>query len=401
MSTGARLRSRLRPVDAAREAALGLRSRAWRASLSAFGIAVGIAAAVAVLGISDSSRADLLDQLGAQGNLLTVSAGRDSTGSAQPLPLTAEAMVGHIPPVQAVTAVGLVNGATVRRTAAVPTLASGGISVMAAEPGLPATLHATLAAGVFLNAATARYPAVVLGYQAATTLGISTVAADTQVYVAGHYFTVVGILNPVPLAQEIDEAALIGFPVAQSVLGESGNPTELYLRAAPDQVQAVASVLPFSANPVHPEATSVIWPSSLLAARLTAKSAFTGLFLGLGAVAVFVGGVGIANIMVISVLERRSEIGLRRALGATRRHVAAEFFTESLLLSAAGGLGGVLLGAAVTVAEASARHQRIVVPPAAVGIGIGVAVAVGALAGVYPAARAARLSPTEALRGAA
>jgi putative ABC transport system permease protein len=209
---------------------------------------------------------------------------------------------------------------------------------------------------------------------------------------------VIGILRPVPLAPEIDEAALVGFPVADSLLGLGGHPTEIYLRSAPDQVQPVASVLPFTASPAQPEAVQVSLPSSILVARAAARTALTGLFLGLGAVAVLVGGVGIGNIMVISVLERRAEIGLRRALGATRFQVGCQFLTESLLLSALGGVAGAAIGAAATAGYAAASDQPAVVPPAGVAAGIGVALLTGALAGVYPAARAARLAPAEALR---
>lgn len=376
----------------------GLAARKLRTALSGLGIAIGIAAAVAVLGISASSRANLLAQLGAEGNLLTVGAGQAFDGSPAPLPLTAEPMIARIPPVESVTATGYVPGATVRRTAAVPAVDSGGISVLAAQPGLLATLGGSVAAGTFLNAATARYPAVVLGAVAARTLGIGLVRADTQVYLAGRYYTVIGILRPVPLAPDIDEAALVGFPVADSLLGLGGHPTEIYLRALPDQVQPVASVLPFTANPAQPEAVQVSLPSSILAARATARTAFTGLFLGLGAVAVLVGGIGIGNIMVISVLERRAEIGLRRALGATRWQVGLQFLAESLLLSGLGGLAGAAAGAAVTAGYAAWAGQPAVVPPAGVAAGLGVALVTGILAGMYPAARAARLAPAEALR---
>jgi putative ABC transport system permease protein len=389
----------MRMADLISSGLLGLRTRKARAALSTLGIALGIAAGVAVLGISASSKASLLAQLGAEGNLLTVSGGQGYDGTPAPLPLTAEPMIGHIPPVESVTAVGYVPGATVRRTAAVPAVDSGGIAVLAAQGSLLATLGGSVTHGTFLNAATERYPATVLGAVAAQTLGITQVTPVTQVYLDGQYFTVVGILSPVPLAPEIDEAALVGFPVANSRLGLGGHPTKLYLRALPDQVQAVASVLPFTANPAQPEGVQVSRPSSILAARAAAGSALTGLFLALGAVAATIGGVGIANIMVISVLERRAEIGLRRALGATRRHIAAQFLTESSLLSALGGATGVLLGIGATVGYAVGYGQSTEIPATAPLAGLALAIGIGVLAGVYPAAKAAGLPPAEALRG--
>ena len=379
---------------------LALRARKLRAALSALGIAIGIAAGVAVLGISASSKANLLSELGAEANLLTVSAGQNDDGSPAALPLTAESMIGRIPPVESVTATGYVAGATVLRTALVPAVNSGGISVLAAQPSLLGTLGGSVAHGTFLNAATQRYPAVVLGAVAAQTLGIDRVQPWTQVYLDGRYFTVIGILRPVPLAPEIDEAALVGFPVANALLGLGGHPTELYLRAFPDQVQAVSNVLPFTANPPCPECVRVSTPSSILAARAAAGTAFTGLFLALGGIAAGIGGVGIANIMVISVLERRGEIGLRRALGATKTHISSQFLMESALLAALGGVAGLIFGAIATLVYSIAQNQPMVVPLYALVAAPAAGLAIGAVAGLYPARKAARLSPTEALRAA-
>ena len=317
------MRSRLRLRDAFALGAVGLRARRVRSALSALGIAVAIAALVAVLGIAASAKADLLAQLGAEGNLLTLAAGQTFTGNPTPLPATAEQMIKAVPPVREVTAVSVVQQATVRRSAAIPVIQTGGISVLAAEPSLLETLSATMLRGHFLDSIAQRYPEVVLGYSAAQNLGVGTLSAATQVYLGGNYFVVVGILTQVSVAPEIDDAALVSFPVAVSRLNLDDGPTRVYLRADPDQVAAVAAVLPFTASPAQPEAVEVRRPSDILLARIAARTAFVSLFLGLGAVTLLISGVGIANIMLISVLERRSEIGLRRALGARgrpRRH---------------------------------------------------------------------------------
>jgi putative ABC transport system permease protein len=397
---GARLTpSALHPGDLFRVASIGLRSRRLRASLSALGIAIGIAAMVAVLGISESSKSNLLASLDKLGtNLLVVEPGGGFIGREDAaLPTTSEAMLRRIGPVEEVSSVTSVD-ATVLRTDLAPSDRTGGITVKAADTQLLDTLVGEMADGEWLDEARAGLPVVVLGSVAAERLGITDVGDGVQVWLGEQWFTVIGIMEPFELAPDLDTSAIIGRDIATAELGAAETPGTVYLRTDPDEVDAVQTVIAPTANPDNPDQVEVSRPSDAIEARAAASNAFTALFLGLGAVALLVGGVGIANVMVISVLERRSEIGLRRALGATRRHVSVQFLSEALLLSAAGGLGGVMLGAAVTALYDVARGWEIVVPVAGLAGGIAAALAIGAVAGLYPATRAARLAPTDALR---
>ena len=391
-------RRRLRPADLARLAAVGLRTRKLRASLSALGIAIGVAAIVAVLGLSASSQAGLLAEISKLGtNLLTVQNGQNLTGGTAELPKAAPAMIGQLNGVTSVQGVGTVSKVNVFRSPLIPAINTNALTVDAASMGLPATVGTSLAQGRWLNAATAREPVAVLGAAAAQRLGVDRIYPGERIWLGGQWFYVTGILHQAVLAPELDSAILVGFPAAEKYLGFDGHPSTVYLRAATSKVQAVDSLLAYQANPQNPTGVTVAQPSAALTAQEQAKGAFNGLFLGLGAVALLVGAVGVANIMIISVLERRSEIGLRRALGATKGHIRIQFLSEAILLSLTGGAFGIAAGAAATLIYAQRKGWATVIPTEAWAGGLGATLIIGALAGLWPAIRAARLSPTQAL----
>lgn len=384
---------RLGPRDVGRLGAHGMRTKPMRAVLSALGIAIGIAAVVAVIGIPASSARALSDQMAKLGtNLLQAGPGQTFGGDNAELPKTAVAMARRIGPVTAAGGTGN-TGKTVRRNDHIAPDETSGLGVLAARPELLDVLAGRLREGRFVN--DEKSPSVVLGSVAATRLGITGLGG--QVWIDGQWFTVVGVLDPMPLAPEIERSVLVGWDVAIERLGFDGHPSTVYVRAEDDAVEDVRNVLGATLNPEQPNEVRVARPSDALAAKELTETAYSGLFLGLGGVALLVGGVGVANTMVISVLERRREIGLRRALGATRRQVRGQFLAESVLLSGLGGLAGVLIGVAVTAGYSVSQGWPAEIPLPAVLGGVAVSMLVGAIAGAYPAMRAARLSPTEAL----
>lgn len=386
---------RLAAADVLRVGLFGLRSRKTRVVLSALGIAIGIATMVAVIGISSSSKEQLLRQLDKLGtNLLTVEPGQSLFGEEAKLPETAVEMTKRIRPVYSASATGRTD-ATVRRSSLIPAEVTSGIAVQASTLELLTTLGGSVRTGAWLNSSTAWYPAVVLGSEAAARLGAGKVG--DQVWLGDRWFTVVGILDPLPLAPEIDRSALVGWDAAKIYLDFDAHPTKIYERSTDESVEDVRAVLPRTVSPEAPEEVRVSQPSDALEAKAAAAGTFTSLLLGLGAVALLVGGVGVANTMVISVLERRREIGLRRSLGATRGQVRLQFVVESLLLAFFGGVFGAVLGGVATFGFATYRGWPPVVPLWAVGGAIAATLVIGVLAGIYPATRAARLSPTVAL----
>jgi putative ABC transport system permease protein len=399
MALSAAVAARMPPHELFSVAVQGLRTRRLRASLSALGIAIGIGAMVAVVGVSASSQANLLSLIDSLGtNLLTVTPGQTFLGSGEVLPSTAVGTILHMPAVDQASAVYQISGASVLRSPYVPSEQTGGIGVEATDPGLLNAVSGKLASGHFLNANNDGFPTVVLGSQAASTLQITSATGHIQVYLNGTWFTVIGILEPVVLDPNLDSTAFIGLPAAERMFNAQPNASAIYVRANVNQVTQVSNLLAPTADPQNPDGVQVSRPSDALEARAAAKGQFTTLLLGLGAVALLVGAIGIANIMVISVLERRGEIGLRRALGATRRHISSQFLAESALLAALGGVAGLLLGALATFVYSQAQGQPMVIPTYALIAAPAAGLLIGGLAGLYPAAKAARLSPTEALR---
>lgn len=390
--------ARLGPGDLLRVGATGLRTRPLRAVLSALGIAIGIAAMVAVVGISTSSRAELEQTLADLGtNLLRVEPGSTLFGEDATLPAESVGMVRRIGPVTEASSVGLVPDAKIYRTDHIPAGAHGGIGVYAADLDLLDAVGGTVDEGAWLTEATSALPAVVLGSATARQLGITHPDPSVLVYLGGQWFSVVGILDPVPLTPELDTGAFVGREIAASVLGWDGLPTRIYTRSVESSVEQVRDVLGRTANPAKPLEVKVSRPSDVLAAKQATDKTFTGLLLGLGAVALLVGGIGVANTMVISVLERRAEIGLRRSLGATRGQVRSQFLVESLLLSMLGGGVGVATGYVITAVYADSQGWPTSVPAVVLVGGVGATLVIGAFAGLYPALRAAGLPPTEAL----
>ncbi len=399
---------RLELRDWLRVASVGLRSRPLRAALSALGIAIGTAAIVAVLGLSASSQAGLIAEINRLGtNLLTVEAGQSLTGGPAQLPREAPARITLLDNVQQVAHTALIKNTYVYRSSIVPVTETGGLQVRATSLNLLSVLGTGLARGAWLNQGTAHLPVTVLGAVAAQQLGIDRVYPGRRIWLGGQWFDIAGILSPSPLTPDIDVSALIGYPAALTYLGylsivagdqKTGPPSSIYVRAATGHEAAVQSLLAQTADPEAPYEAAVSQPSDVLTARAAAAGAFNSLFLGLGVVALIVGAVGVANIMIISVLERRSEIGLRRALGATKSQIRTQFLAESILLAVIGGIVGVLAGATATAVYASTKNWAVIIPAKAWTGGIASAILIGAIAGLMPAIRASRMPPTVALR---
>lgn len=388
--------SRLLPSDVIRLATRGLQGQPLRFALSVLGISVGVAAMVAVGGITQSSRVELDRQIAALGtNLLTVVPTNDFQGQPTRLPTTAPTMLGNIAPVTEVSAVGVMPDVYAYRTPHVPSGRTSSVIVAAVDPSLLATLHGTLADGNWFTKSTARFPTAVLGSAAAARLGIS--AAGPRLWVDNQWVVIVGVLRPLPLAPDLDASVMLPSPAASDFFGHDGTSTAIYLRAPESQVIAVSTVAAATAQPQQPQQVAVARPSDALTAKQAADNVLNRLLFGMAAIGVLVGGIGVSNTMIVAGLERRSEIGLRRSLGATRGHITIQFLAESVLMSTCGGLAGTLFGYIVTAYYAHSQGWELALPIWIGCVAIALTSIVGGIAGLYPAVKASRLAPVTAL----
>jgi len=400
-----KLRSRLRIVDVVLQALRGLTSRKLRTALTALGISIGIASLISIQGITEANQADARAEIDALGSdFLLITAGTGITEEAELLPYAADMLDTHIDSLEHVAALYPVD-ARARRNELIPEVQTGGVTVSAISASgldLLEPVNGSVAFGRFHDATSVEVPGVVLGSLAAERLGIQHLVGHPTINISGHQFAVIGVLDEFEtLNTDLNRTVIVGLPVAETLFETPDTPSAIYAQVPPEELDDARDLIPAQANPAAPAEVAVSRPTEALEIREVIDETFARILQALALIVLAVGGIGIANIMVISVIERRGEIGLRRSLGATRKHIASQFIIESTMLSLLGGVLGVGLGVGIVFGYARYKDFEAIIPWYWLSVGVGAAFALGALAGLYPALRASRLDPAEAVRPAA
>ncbi len=391
-------KNKLRTRDLFFVAVYGVKARKGRAALTSIGIGIGIAAIVAVSGIAASGSADLLSTLESLGtNLVKASPQAGFFGTQEELPEGVIGMVERIGPVEEVTSTTQTD-LLVRRSNFISEFEGGGISTIVTSSELLNVIGGKLSEGRFITDGLADLPVTVLGSVTAKRLGITNLSKPTKILIDDEWFGVIGIVEELKIHPDLDRSVFIGYGAAKKLFDINEEPTTIYLRANPTFIEDVVEVIAPSMNPENPDQVEVSRPSDALEAQQAVEASFTNLLLGLGSVALLVGGVAIANVMVMSVLERRMEIGVRRSIGATRREIRYQFLLESVVLSGIGGLVGVMLGSLITLAYTNYTNIVFSIPVWQILGAVVLALLIGAISGVYPAIKASKIQPAEAVR---
>ena len=397
-----RQRSRLRAIDVVAQAVRGLTSRKLRTALTALGISIGIASLISIQGITEANQAAARAEIDALGSdFLFITPGTGITEEAELLPYAPATLDSHISDLEYVAALYPVD-ARARRNELIPEAQTGGVTISAitsADLDLLEPVNGSVQFGRFHDPTSVEVPAVVLGSLAAERLGIRHLTGHPTINISGTNFSVIGVLDEFEILNtDLNRTAIIGLNVAANLFETPDNPGAIYAQVQPEQLDDVRELIPAQANPFAPGEVAVSRPTEALEIREVIDETFARILQSLALIVLAVGGIGIANIMVISVIERRGEIGLRRSLGATRKHIASQFIIESTVLSLLGGVLGVAIGVAIVIGYAQYKDFDLIIPWFWLTIGVGAAFVLGALAGLYPAWRASRLDPAEAVR---
>jgi putative ABC transport system permease protein len=403
--------------DLVDEALAGVAARPARLALTTLGTVLGVAALVGTVGLAQTAGGQIAGRFDAVTMTEVVVAPRDpsaspgggaqgdtpSTGPVAALPWDAEARLGRLAGVVASGTYSRLNVGDVRvRT--VPVVDPSGAAehtmpVAAASPGLLATLNGEVVTGRFFDEGHDQRadPVAVLGAHAADRLDINRVDVQPTVFIGDRAFTVIGIIDDVSRRTELLDSVLIPNGTAVA-LYELPSPDEVRIRTEVGAAQQVGAQAPVALAPNAPEGMEARVPPSPAHVKADVASDVNALFLLLGAVALVVGALGIANVTLLSVLERVGEIGLRRSLGATRRHVAAQFLTESVTIGFLGGMVGAATGVLLTVGVSIARDWTPVLDLHLAGGAPLLGAVIGLIAGTYPAWKASAVQPIAALR---